>query len=440
MAQQYGTRKVNPLTPSVTTDAKFRLPQHLIDRGYGKRWDQVLYEEAKEKAEARGETVDPDAGFLSPNYKGSGYAGPLRNAVGSNMTEWSQSGSLYAEGGPIVEYPLIVPGMDSADVRWMLSRGFDLPRDSDQFTESDRASMERIERVARAHARKRIEQGLSPFASAGEEDRDLYREHSLETNDFYDYNAAIAAGARPGKDGHWSSEWKLEGHPTMVVGGFHTQTGERVPGTRRMGEQELINKGWRPEDARSLAAMPEPATDEINKPLSRRPLMPQQYDEQIRELEREIQRLKALSAAEYDSPAYDVPQELSDADRERVIQSVRTRGDLRRSQAAPWSSPQESGLDALPGFLERLEELRGLGQGPPDAFPDPDLDSPGIVPGGGIESVYRAEEREAEEIRRLLGFDAPGTIFEHEDDRKERWRRENPRAPEEENRRMWDYR
>ena len=128
--------------------------------------------------------------------------------------------------------------------------------------------------------------------------------------------------------------------------------------------------------------------------------MPQQYDDQIRELEREIQRLKALSAAEYDRPVYNI------------------KGDLRRALAAPlWSiteslglnepqtrepTPQESGLDALPGFLERLEELRGLGQGPPDAFPDPDLDSPGIVPGGGIEAVYRAEEREAEEIRRKL--------------------------------------
>jgi|TARA_R110002110_G_scaffold403854_1_gene621818 hypothetical protein len=155
--------KVNPLTASVTTDAKFRLPQHLIDRGLGKRWDQVHFNETEEK-------------FAGPNYKGMGYAGRLRNAGGSDMTEWSQTGSLYGEGkgGPLIEYPLIVPGMDSADVRWMLSRGYlQLPRN--QFTESDQASMGRIERVAQAHARKRIEQGLSPFASAGEEDRDLYR-------------------------------------------------------------------------------------------------------------------------------------------------------------------------------------------------------------------------------------------------------------------------
>ena len=244
--------KVNPLTASVTTDAKFRLPQHLKDMGAGKRWDQVHFNETGEE-------------FAGPNYKGMGYAGRLRNAVGSDMTEWSQTGSLYGEGkgGPLVEYPLIVPGMDSADVQWMLSRGFDLPRDGNQFTESDRASMERIERVARAHARKRIEQGLSPFASAGEEDRDLYRGHSLETNDFYDYEAAIAAGARPDASGHWPSKWKREGHPNIVVGGFHTQTGERVPGTRRMGEQELIKNGWPPKTARRLAAMPEPATDEI---------------------------------------------------------------------------------------------------------------------------------------------------------------------------------
>ena len=148
--------------------------------------------------------------------------------------------------------------------------------------------------------------------------------------------------------------------------------------------------------------------------------MPQQYDDQIRELEREIQRLKALSAAEYERQRsadnsrnlYQNDEPIQGLERRSPVYDLQ--GDLRRTLAAPlWSitqslglnespTPQESGIDGLPGFLERLEELRGLGQGPPDAFPDPDLDSPGIVPGGGIESVYRAEEREAEEIRRKL--------------------------------------
>jgi hypothetical protein len=155
-------------TPQVTTDEKFRLPQHLKDMGAGKRWDQRHFDKTGEK-------------FAGPNYKGMGYAGRLRNAGGSDMTEWSQTGSLYGEGeaGPLVEYPLIVPGMAPEDVQWMLSRGYlNFPRN--QFTERDRDSMERIERVARDHARMRIEQGLSPFASKGEENRDLYRDLLIE--------------------------------------------------------------------------------------------------------------------------------------------------------------------------------------------------------------------------------------------------------------------
>ena len=42
---------------------------------------------------------------------------------------------------------------------------------------------------------------------------------------FYDYRAAYKAGAGPGPDGHWPSQFKLEGHPRMVVDGVNTKTG-----------------------------------------------------------------------------------------------------------------------------------------------------------------------------------------------------------------------
>lgn len=43
---------------------------------------------------------------------------------------------------------------------------------------------------------------------------------------FYDYRGAYEAGVRaPNQEGHWPSEFKLEGHPRMVLGGVNTKTG-----------------------------------------------------------------------------------------------------------------------------------------------------------------------------------------------------------------------
>ena len=49
-----------------------------------------------------------------------------------------------------------------------------------------------------------------------------------DPNHFYDYRAAHKAGAEPGPDGHWPSEFKLEGHPRMVLDNVNTKTGRRV--------------------------------------------------------------------------------------------------------------------------------------------------------------------------------------------------------------------
>jgi len=87
-------------------------------------------------------------------------------------------------------------------------------------------------------------QGLNPDPDAPEQ--------------FYDYRAAFRAGAKPDATGHWPSDFKKPGHPNMVVGGFNVQTGERVPGTPRAAEAELLRLGWNQAGARRLAATPEP--------------------------------------------------------------------------------------------------------------------------------------------------------------------------------------
>lgn len=74
----------------------------------------------------------------------------------------------------------------------------------------------------------------------------------------YDYRGAFKANAKPGKDGHWPSQFKKPGHPNEVVGGFNTRTGERVPGTTRATESELVALGWEPDTAAQLVAKPEP--------------------------------------------------------------------------------------------------------------------------------------------------------------------------------------
>lgn len=45
---------------------------------------------------------------------------------------------------------------------------------------------------------------------------------------FYDYRAAFRAGAEPDASGHWPSQFKLEGHPRLILDGVDTRTGEKV--------------------------------------------------------------------------------------------------------------------------------------------------------------------------------------------------------------------
>jgi hypothetical protein len=85
---------------------------------------------------------------------------------------------------------------------------------------------------------------------------DMAQRYQLSPNpegQFYDYRAAMAAGAMPDETGHWPSEFKREGHPDLVKGGFDTRTGKRVPGTKQASERELIRLGWDANFARSVS-------------------------------------------------------------------------------------------------------------------------------------------------------------------------------------------
>lgn len=69
----------------------------------------------------------------------------------------------------------------------------------------------------------------------------------------YDFRKAMMAGATRDESGHWPSDFKKENHPNLVVGGFNTKTGQRVPGAKLASSvQELIELGWEPETAAQL--------------------------------------------------------------------------------------------------------------------------------------------------------------------------------------------
>ena len=73
--------------------------------------------------------------------------------------------------------------------------------------------------------------------------------------DVYDFRAAMMSGAQRDASGHWPSDFKRDNHPSLVVGGFNTKTGQRVPGAKlASGVQELIALGWEPATARQLWA------------------------------------------------------------------------------------------------------------------------------------------------------------------------------------------
>ena len=87
-----------------------------------------------------------------------------------------------------------------------------------------------------------------------------------QEQEVYDYRSAMMDKAERDSSGHWSSDYKydftdhpemqasdLRTHPDIIVGGFHTQTGQRVPGAPlAQSVDELISLGWEPATAQRL--------------------------------------------------------------------------------------------------------------------------------------------------------------------------------------------
>lgn len=137
------------VTPRVTTTETFRVGD-LGPNYAGPRYNNVTGRED------------------SPYNKGLGWFGPLiskRKAGDVDdviMTEYSRTGSIVP-GGDVVDYPLLVPTLEETEVGWLLENlGVLNAQGKPKKIPDD------IERKARNFARKRINQGLTPFARENE--------------------------------------------------------------------------------------------------------------------------------------------------------------------------------------------------------------------------------------------------------------------------------
>jgi hypothetical protein len=192
--------------------------------------------------------------------KGRGFFGPLTRPDGRVSTELSIGVSL---DGQEVQIPLLVPTLTRAEVQKLLSG-----TTASQSVVNKAVQFYRARRAAGqpAFAQPGEEQSVGwdirrPMPSQGDRLRPIPSHVSRRVarpGEHYDYNAAISAGYGPDASGHWPSEFKGEAHPNLVVGGFNTKTGKRVPGTRRARGEELVLLGWSPDTVRTLDAIPEP--------------------------------------------------------------------------------------------------------------------------------------------------------------------------------------
>ena len=86
--------------------------------------------------------------------------------------------------------------------------------------------------------------------------RQMADQHRLSANpggQDYDYRQAMMEGASPDVMGHWPSQAKGDEHPTKVVAGFDTRTGQRVPDAPLASSvEEMIILGWDPQTAHRL--------------------------------------------------------------------------------------------------------------------------------------------------------------------------------------------
>ena len=83
-----------------------------------------------------------------------GFLGPIKNKRGQTMTEVSVEGDIDGEE---VLFPLLVPTLTDAEIK--------IIQDNDGFEGRAKDIPERILKKAKAHAKKRIKQGLNPFST-----------------------------------------------------------------------------------------------------------------------------------------------------------------------------------------------------------------------------------------------------------------------------------
>lgn len=101
-----------------------------------------------------------------------GYLGPMKNIYGETMTEFSTD--LGDEAG--TQIPSLVPGQSEEALEYMRNMpggqgfNFEIPIEAE------------IVRVAREHAKRRIEQGKNPFYQDGEEEQTLGTSNVLNGN------------------------------------------------------------------------------------------------------------------------------------------------------------------------------------------------------------------------------------------------------------------
>ncbi|MHC4605102.1 MAG: hypothetical protein ACYS6W_17440 [Planctomycetota bacterium] len=79
---------------------------------------------------------------------------------------------------------------------------------SNELTSSEEAAFQEW------YARVAADQGLDPNPD--------------DVRHFYDWRSAFLKGAVADETGHFPSEFKLKGHPNLIIGGVDTSTGKRV--------------------------------------------------------------------------------------------------------------------------------------------------------------------------------------------------------------------
>ena len=112
----------------------------------------MAYKAGKE-APATDDSIRPDG-----TKKGTGYLGVLKEAGGNDVTEYSISTDLVIPGSKTNDFPTMVPTLTKAEIDTMLN---DVIPNRGEIPES-------VVRKAEAHARKRISEGKSVWATGKE--------------------------------------------------------------------------------------------------------------------------------------------------------------------------------------------------------------------------------------------------------------------------------